>query len=410
VNLRIVPALLLCLLAASCGSRNRADPELAAGVRKEVRDWIASLPKIEEAENGALPVVRGADAMADLPEAWTLDRFDPRDAKDAAALRDYLEKNAGAIRTVESGLAKEKFAYIDDFEKGPDLKVPALKPMCRAGLVLLFRGDLALHEGRASGAFPDYAGALRLGTSMSHRTIVVSWFVSMALARFGLAHVLRIRPDAAVSEADLGALLEVLRKEHDGRGSLREAADGEYYAWHLIPLARCAEKGDTPSNYAKDREIMGKIREILGKVDGGAYFALPESVRSGRDFDALGMGERSDAVVASTLISTPARLAIAAAEDETCWRGTLTWLAVRRFRAREGRFPRALEELDPLLPAPLRIDPFSGKPFVYAPEGNSFRLYSLGRNMSDDGGDGVRLADPAASNPASLKDIVFEKP
>ncbi len=65
----------------------------------------------------------------------------------------------------------------------------------------------------------------------------------------------------------------------------------------------------------------------------------------------------------------------------------LTILAVLRFKADNNRIP---ETLDKLVSAgylqSVPMDPYSDEPLVYKPEGNNFRLYSLGQNFEDDGG------------------------
>lgn len=58
-------------------------------------------------------------------------------------------------------------------------------------------------------------------------------------------------------------------------------------------------------------------------------------------------------------------------------------LALKACRHQHGSYPASLSEL-PWQPA--TEDPFSGRPFVYAPSGEGFRLYSVGPNLKDDGG------------------------
>ena len=48
--------------------------------------------------------------------------------------------------------------------------------------------------------------------------------------------------------------------------------------------------------------------------------------------------------------------------------------------------PASLNTLSPTLPDSIFIDPYTGNPFLYKPEGDTFLLYSVGRNLADDGG------------------------
>jgi hypothetical protein len=65
----------------------------------------------------------------------------------------------------------------------------------------------------------------------------------------------------------------------------------------------------------------------------------------------------------------------------------ITVLAILRFITDKGQFPASLEELVSagyLESVPM--DPYSDEPLVYKPEKDNFKLYSVGKNFSDDGG------------------------
>lgn len=57
-------------------------------------------------------------------------------------------------------------------------------------------------------------------------------------------------------------------------------------------------------------------------------------------------------------------------------------------RAEHGKFPRSLDELTADDLSDVRVDPFSGKNFVYKQKqrGKSFTIYSAAHNLQDDGG------------------------
>ncbi len=62
------------------------------------------------------------------------------------------------------------------------------------------------------------------------------------------------------------------------------------------------------------------------------------------------------------------------------------YAAVKRYRQQRGVYPPSLEALRPEL-GEMIIDPFTGKPFVYrADPQRGFQLYSVGENLTDDGG------------------------
>lgn len=60
-----------------------------------------------------------------------------------------------------------------------------------------------------------------------------------------------------------------------------------------------------------------------------------------------------------------------------------TVLKLEAYHKTHGRYPPSLQALGN---SPYFTDPFPNKPFVYRPQGNSYVLYSVGPNTTDDGG------------------------
>ena len=58
--------------------------------------------------------------------------------------------------------------------------------------------------------------------------------------------------------------------------------------------------------------------------------------------------------------------------------------ALKDYKTEHGEYPDSLDQLTKELP----LDPFSGKPFLYRKEADGFIVYSVGKNETDDGGDG----------------------
>ncbi len=62
-------------------------------------------------------------------------------------------------------------------------------------------------------------------------------------------------------------------------------------------------------------------------------------------------------------------------------------MAIRNFRRDRGQLPKSLAELVPKYLQEVPLDPFqAGKPLIYQPKGNAYRLYSLGPDQVDDKG------------------------
>jgi len=67
-------------------------------------------------------------------------------------------------------------------------------------------------------------------------------------------------------------------------------------------------------------------------------------------------------------------------------RGTCLVLGLRRYRNERGAWPASLEQVSEYIPAEASLDPTSSASFVYARDGDNFKLYSKGINRLDEGG------------------------
>jgi hypothetical protein len=67
-------------------------------------------------------------------------------------------------------------------------------------------------------------------------------------------------------------------------------------------------------------------------------------------------------------------------------RAGCTLLALHRYRDRAGAWPTSLAEIEAQVSADTITDPFSGSPLGYRRSGNTFLLYSVGPNGTDEGG------------------------
>ena len=68
-------------------------------------------------------------------------------------------------------------------------------------------------------------------------------------------------------------------------------------------------------------------------------------------------------------------------------KGSQIIVALRRYKNKNGTWPQTLDEIEPLAPAEIFVDPFNNGPFVYKFTDDSFMLYSKGKNNIDEKGE-----------------------
>jgi len=67
-------------------------------------------------------------------------------------------------------------------------------------------------------------------------------------------------------------------------------------------------------------------------------------------------------------------------------RGSQIIIALRRYKNKTGNWPESIDDVKPLAPAEIFVDPINGSSFVYKLTEENFTLYSKGKNNIDEGG------------------------
>ena len=107
-----------------------------------------------------------------------------------------------------------------------------------------------------------------------------------------------------------------------------------------------------------------------------------------RAFAALGVPPREQTRLLSSLCLIPnAKVLPAHWRSVAHMRSAITGIACERFRLQHGRWPKTLAELPPALLAAVPLDPFDGEPLRYRHLPDGVVIYSVGPDLSDDGGE-----------------------
>lgn len=155
--------------------------------------------------------------------------------------------------------------------------------------------------------------------------------------------------------------------------AISEILDAEHFAEKVASLG--------------PREIRAEIRNI-----DDFYAELSEQVRVGypdvraADFDATAERYQRSGAWSSDLLPSFSRAMQIRSRTEALSRATRLTYHTHLFRARNGRWPVNLDELNLPSGNDLRTDPFTGRDFAYRLSDEGPRIYSLAENGRDDGG------------------------
>lgn len=93
-------------------------------------------------------------------------------------------------------------------------------------------------------------------------------------------------------------------------------------------------------------------------------------------------------------------------EHQSVLRGFYQHLALQAYYAETGRYPERIEALVPRWLPVLPVDPYTGRPFVYQPSPEGYKLYSVGPNLRADG-KGIYYGQFHHIGPCKSDEIVF---
>ena len=263
-----------------------------------------------------------------------------------------------------------------DYTAGPSAKIPHIADNLTLSRILRAQAVYLAQAGDFAAAWQTIERSLKFSETLRKEPILTSQLVrnsQIMLAVDAIKKVAAISPpDSATSEnlaKQLGAL--------DLQSSLETAYDGERVG---------------VSDWLFSRPYWGLIGFIMS-WDHAALLKISREICQDVRRQPYGTGivEFTDYTTKVPSYCILTRLMLpgvqSAGRSFTYTFGeaevTRLGLAALRYKQERGSFPPDLLALG----AENIVDPFTGKPFVYRPEGNGFVIYSLGPDATDDNGD-----------------------
>ena len=346
-------------------------------------------------------------------------------------LEAWLASNAGPLELVRQSTAKDKFYLPLVSNSTPpsmiEMSVPTLVGFHRSASALAARAILKMMHNDPRGAWDDVLTIHRLarlvgqGPTLIHQ-LVASGCEEIA-ARAGIVLATRSPMDVAQTQDVLGKL-KALRPMADmvkfvdeverfcgldvamritSTGDLRPLSIPGAPNWgRTVCLDTNRALRDMNSWY--DRMVKPlRLPRFQGRAEAQKAFddefkafatragerATPLRVgllRFGGRLTRQGMTDLvSDFVVA---IMVPILTKACDIADQAKMASEIETLAIALacFHAEQGRWPAELKELCPSLLKEITADRFSTSPLIYRPGEKGYLLYSVGRNLRDDGG------------------------
>jgi len=326
---------------------------------------------------------------------------DPRRLRFA---RSMVPANRRYFSLLEEGSRIRDCAFPVNWYSGAAALFPHLARMREAARFLALRAELATADGDADAALGDCATILRMAEHAKSEPTIIGQLVGYALQGFALTtleHVLANAEPQAPACTRLSAQLE----HTDQIGPSVRAMQGERVLFGRWAFDYLRHKGKDPGL----AEVVGKqvlwlripartvgrpvlnvneltyLRSLTGWTD-VMRLPFPEALQREKslqqDMDAL---PAYRAVLARMLTPAFARFTWSRNRTTAMIGAAEIALALRLYRVAHGTYPDSLSALEN---AGWRLpnDPFTEQPYRYRRQGAGFLVYSVGPDLTDDGG------------------------
>jgi tetratricopeptide (TPR) repeat protein len=353
----------------------------------------------------------------------------------APALDTYLREpgNRRAIALTRKAAAMKRCqmpCFGDPRSSILTVLLPNLSHMRFLSKLQIAEGKRLESLGRYDQAIDAYATSLRMGPHVAESFTLIESLVGIAVWSQGERAIVDLALRKPLSQAQLRKLLAVLddratRAPTVERGLMGDREFGPAIVDELVskPLRFIPNlKGLFGSEYEGEGEYRvnpdpddgwGRLEKRVGQLIYPdrcmkrhmtgffdkliEYYSMPPSQAARFEFDeedyVLNRIPRWDVLSRMLLPSLSRAMALS---ERAQARGALarTIAAIRLYTLQhDGRPPGSLDDLEDILDASARVDPFSGGPLTYLVDGNDWVLYSVGLNLADDGGENGKRWD-----------------
>lgn len=359
-------------------------------------DILATVPEKDSVEQMWDPQWKTASLTSEQgkvlnsPSYWA-------DAKRAAAYFADLRPK------IELAVAKPACRFPIHWEQGYDCKLPHFAQLRNVERLLVGQASLQARDGQQEQALKTLNLAFKVANKTCDDPILIAVLVKCAmvkLANNALLGALRRRP----MNADEAVAWNAVLQDTDYGRQYVQAMKGEraLSIWGFDCVMRGgfgdvlkAIGADQVPNRFESKAIVFFARPVL-YADGLASLGyLRKQIAVAAQPYGTGAQTRLDREIAKfppyAVVSRcvmPVFSQIRARIDETRASTAITQivLAAQQYKNRTGSYPTSIRELKAKTGWKLPDDPFSGSDFIYKPSGRGFVVYSIGRDMRDDGG------------------------
>lgn len=386
-------------------------------------EWPPHLPEVDPEQSELVePLVQAANLFTRMHEQGDANGefsvlqeelfsrpFSSWTEADWKRLNDFLSKHADLLAQIRAMASAEGPLYPLDFSQGYAMLLPHLSPTRNLARLLEAAAIARAHAGDYEGAAADILAGLQLGARLQEEPILISQLVNVAINSMMYETIANSFPEGQIPAAFAEELARRFH-ENDLSESFQATARGEE-GFGLDFMTRIMEGGWSGGADLFDMLAEGEGPGALGgylygtplarpwqyldiQAYGGimdeyeATFSLPyyeaREVLEGIEREVEGLPFTR--VLTRALVPSVLSMHEALARTEAQQQIMLLGVALESYANEHGTYPSDLNAIQGQANGASTIDPFTGTPFHYTTTGSGFELYSVGRNLEDDGG------------------------
>lgn len=328
----------------------------------------------------------------DWYESWT--------DEDWASLRALVESLAPQLDRIRALSSKDGPVFALDFSKGHAMVLPHLSPMRHLARLLAAEAILASRDGDLDRVVENVEAMIGLGNGLVGEPVLISQLVRIAMGNITF-NTLRALPESGLDPAHYQRIIEVLA-DADYREAFASSYGGEAAMIQILfdnpELANDLTSSSNVIEYGLVRLYTSPLAAPVRFSDEAAALEVMREIQDAAVlplYEARPVLERIDARVnnfswlqpiSANVLPSLTHAMEAQARHEATLDIAQLGLAVEQFRDATGSLPASLEEVAGNLGGHLPVDPFTGAAYIYRVMGDGFLVYSVGRDLDDDGG------------------------
>jgi hypothetical protein len=348
-----------------------------------------------DTESANLPLIgKGELPKADKPVPLTMN----------AAIAEFIQRNQPAFSLFNQGVGFQQSRYPIDLNRGQAVLLPHLPKFKNAAQILEFSALSHAATGQGKEAGDDVLMNLALARSLESEPVLISQLVRVACDMIAVKALEQTINRVVLPPRTLDQLQESFRQSEEqeaaGFGFTR-ALVGERTT-DLSLFGMLPEQYLVVSEKATPRERAQLTPEIIKEILAAdrqhcattfdQVFAernkpFPQRLSQDEIFSgAATVATNKHFILSSMLLPGLPRAASREAGGLAYLRLAQTAVALERFRSTHtNNYCESLNELMPKFLRTVPKDPFDGKSLRYYKVGNGYALYSVGRNLKNDG-------------------------